>query len=582
MKKTFMNFLVAVFLLTAFFFMQVQLQGQVIRYVKTAASGLGDGSSWENASGNIQSMVNASSSSNQVWISGGTYLLNASLEMKEGVNIYGGFFGNETTLNERPKSDLDGNGTIEAWEFTHATVLDGQNAVRVLNQEDEYGIETIYDGFTITKGKSELGAGAYVNERGKIMNCIVKNNEVVVSSTTLTTYGGGGIYNRLGTVTDCFITGNISSGALRSQGGGIYNAGNIYNCVISGNTATNSQYYGAAGGGIFAFPSPTLVIRNCIIKNNTTSCNAETNDAEGGGVYGNQLVEDCIIENNNVVNTGNSNNSFGGGISMAKANRCIIRGNSATSGGGTHNTRLINCLIMNNNAKMGGGACKDDGNHPYINCTFVKNTATEIGGGIASANSFSKNWAYNCIIWDNNAPNYSQTDEKAFIEYSAIEGGFEGEGNIGLDPLFVNPAAENYRLQPSSPCIDKGNNEPELDFVFDLFIEKDLDRNSRVWNNIVDMGCYEYGSVVGIPSIAKENSDILVYPNPTTGELRITNYVLNLIQEQIKSVEMFDVYGKQVGIWQAKTDELVIDISHLQAGTYFLRINNETVKVVKH
>ena len=80
-------------------------------------------------------MIDASTNGNQIWIASGTYSLNTTLEMKEGVSIYGSFFGDETTITARPKSDLDGNGTIDAWEFTHATVLDGQNATRVLNQE---------------------------------------------------------------------------------------------------------------------------------------------------------------------------------------------------------------------------------------------------------------------------------------------------------------------------------------------------------------------------------------------------------------------------------------------------------------
>jgi len=75
-----------------------------------------------------------------------------------------------------------------------------------------------------------------------------------------------------------------------------------------------------------------------------------------------------------------------------------------------------------------------------------------------------------------------------------------------------------------------------------------------------------------------------VYPNPTSGELRITNYELNGIGE----VEVFDTTSRNVFSTKArrheganKNDEIVLDISHLPAGIYFLRVGNETVKIVK-
>ena len=50
---------------------------QTIRYVKPTVSGSGDGSSWANASNNLQSMINNSASNDQVWVAAGTYKPNA-------------------------------------------------------------------------------------------------------------------------------------------------------------------------------------------------------------------------------------------------------------------------------------------------------------------------------------------------------------------------------------------------------------------------------------------------------------------------------------------------------------------------
>jgi autotransporter-associated beta strand protein len=106
-------------------------------------------------------------------------------------------------------------------------------------------------------------------------------------------------------------------------------------------------------------------------------------------------------------------------------------------------------------------------------------------------------------------------------------------------------------------------------------------------------------TVLGIVSPTLSNQ-ILVYPNPTTGELRIMN------NEQLimNNVEIYDVYGKRMEIprfarndgeakfpsnslegWQPQADGVVLNISHLANGIYFLKIQTEkgaiTRKVVK-
>jgi len=69
---------------------------QTIRYVKPTTSGTGDGSSWANASNNLQAMINASAANDQVWVAAGTYKPTTgtdrtiSFSMKEGVAIYRG------------------------------------------------------------------------------------------------------------------------------------------------------------------------------------------------------------------------------------------------------------------------------------------------------------------------------------------------------------------------------------------------------------------------------------------------------------------------------------------------------------
>ena len=85
-----------------------------------------------------------------------------------------------------------------------------------------------------------------------------------------------------------------------------------------------------------------------------------------------------------------------------------------------------------------------------------------------------------------------------------------------------------------------------------------------------------------------EESGIVVYPNPTTGELKIENGEL-----KIKNIEIFDLMGKSVATVETRLLRQAqqplasphLDISGLPAGMYFVRITTEngviTRKVVK-
>jgi hypothetical protein len=75
-----------------------------------------------------------------------------------------------------------------------------------------------------------------------------------------------------------------------------------------------------------------------------------------------------------------------------------------------------------------------------------------------------------------------------------------------------------------------------------------------------------------IDAIKEFSSKYLIYPNPTTGELTINNEQLI-----INNVEIFDIYGRVVSSHQliASSAHHQINISHLNAGIYFIKINNE-------
>jgi hypothetical protein len=77
---------------------------------------------------------------------------------------------------------------------------------------------------------------------------------------------------------------------------------------------------------------------------------------------------------------------------------------------------------------------------------------------------------------------------------------------------------------------------------------------------------------VGIENI--ESTTVKVYPNPTTGELRIESGL------QIESVVIYDNFGKTQKVENWKTEK-AIDISHFSAGAYFVKISTEVGEVTR-
>jgi len=77
----------------------------------------------------------------------------------------------------------------------------------------------------------------------------------------------------------------------------------------------------------------------------------------------------------------------------------------------------------------------------------------------------------------------------------------------------------------------------------------------------------------------KTLKNIILYPNPTIGELEIRNYELG-----IKSIEVFDVYGRKLSShtsYPTPHTSYLINISHLTSGIYFVKVVTEQGEVVK-
>ncbi|MCQ2302074.1 MAG: right-handed parallel beta-helix repeat-containing protein, partial [Bacteroidales bacterium] len=308
------------------------------------AGGTGNGSSWENATSSLQLALNEAvmmQDKPEVWVKGDTFI--GSFKMKEGVDVYGGFAGNETSLQER---DLT----------LHSTILDGNAAGRVLLQETDFTETTVWDGFTIQNGKfsevDEVGPAAYLMANSVLRNCEIKNNTAIPK------------YNYYG----------VKGGFVMAKGA------TLENCKIHGNSLTASK------NCQFIYPAVNLengVLKNCEVYDNVVNNTYATTWGEAAGVYATgSIIESCIIRNNTA-------SGYNAGVRFY----------------GTAESIMVNCLVANNTAYAYAGVYLESGvnNVSIINCDMVgnKNTGSSSGAGLYTGTSSTNNKLINSVVWGN-------------------------------------------------------------------------------------------------------------------------------------------------------------------------------------
>jgi hypothetical protein len=132
----------------------------------------------------------------------------------------------------------------------------------------------------------------------------------------------------------------------------------------------------------------------------------------------------------------------------------------------------------------------------FTNCTFYANQSNNTNGGGIHADASALNVA-NTIIWSNQPGSLSNAGGATVsIRYSDVEGPaiVIGQGNINLDPLFVDTSMGNFHLSSTSPCIDAGDATPAplQDMEYNFRVDDPNTTNTGAGLPPVDMGAYEY------------------------------------------------------------------------------------------
>jgi len=89
------------------------------------------------------------------------------------------------------------------------------------------------------------------------------------------------------------------------------------------------------------------------------------------------------------------------------------------------------------------------------------------------------------------------------------------------------------------------------------------------------------GGELSTNDVVKNNFEIMVYPNPTFGEITIKGY------NNVQDIELVDLMGQAIKTYKVKDVLLTVNISEFSAGVYFLRFKDdkhnfvETRRIIK-
>jgi hypothetical protein len=272
---------------------------------------------------------------------------------------------------------------------------------------------------------------------------------------------------------------------------------------------------------------------------------------------------------------------WGGGITIRGGNptlmNLIVCGNTAAIGGGgihcsdSSYATLINVIITGNKCLYGGsadggGGISCWGSRMYLmNVTISDNSALSGSSGIFCKDS-SDMHLVNTIIWNSSQGEIFDPDLVVNVFYSDIQGGWPGVGNIDTDPMFVDPANGDYRLQVGSPCIDAGIQDTMI--IYNNGQDTLIVPSMSYMGYAPDMGAYEspYFSAININDFLPNNLILHQnYPNPFNPSTKI-KFILP--KPETVKIEVYNIIGQKIKTLLNK---------HMLAGYHEVEFNGQNL-----
>jgi len=355
------------------------IQAQTVRYV--TENGTGDGTSWANASNDIQAMINQLDEvgGGEIRVAQGNYVPTQKVAdvdingiatterdraflLKSNISLYGGYSG---TGNNPDEKNFDVyisilNGAINETDTAyHVVVAAGMNDI-------------VLDGFTITNGR-----GLYSFEDPEGVNIVPEESfaNVKIDDMELTRTIAGGIF--LYTCSSLSLN-NLKieqNWAAYAPAFGIVNS----DFKFENSTINNNQNLeGLAGGGYIE--RSAAILKNMIFRSNTLN-----KDRNGGGgalfqQYGTLRIEDSVFEYNKSFRHGAIQLN---GTTEASLERVHIRNNTGGLGdeklgaGGIFAFAGLSCKdvwLTDNSGTLGGAFQLNGSLYDFDNVTMERNT----------------------------------------------------------------------------------------------------------------------------------------------------------------------------------------------------------------
>jgi len=223
-----------------------------------------------------------------------------------------------------------------------------------------------------------------------------------------------------------------------------YGAGvELHNSSAIFNDVSFSSNFSYNGGAVHCNNNSSPVFNNTTFENNV--CEFDENNSwnddsgQGGAVYvGHESAPSfnyCLFINNRAE-------GFGGAVTVGYGspsfNYCLFTENISDASG----------------ASIFIGSSPSDSIH-IKNSTFYHNQSLDSSGANIVTN-WTELFITNSIMKASQPVEFYNDDPNINIAFSNIDGGYEGEGNIDLDPLFCNPDSLDFNLIEESPCIGAG------------------------------------------------------------------------------------------------------------------------------
>ena len=424
-------------------------------YVKPAANGgddANDGLSWATAKATVSGAIPVAKegSHGAVWVQKGTYVgawgASWNNSTMGGVSLYGGFNGDETSVDQRAK------GT-NPWDYTNETIIQfglGSGAGFQIASLPEAN-KIVIDGFSFSNMGVESMASVQLRDNSTIQNCKWSNN---TAGTTLTA-----------PLLNFWVSGGLGAAAVK-------------NCLFENNIIPANNIIQSAPTVV----ASSAVVEGCLFVGNEVSHRIIATQRDGMSYiannvfYNNKAAIDVIgttTANNQVVNCLVYNNEVGGQALAAQGlavNNTVVNNKASKDGGFgavsvTATAKLYNTIVRGN---------VDMSDNPV---GIVGDVAAEVKNcnfnGTLGAN----------IIADNN---YISADATAagFVSPSAF---------VGRDMAQTAALqATNWELTNKPYAyIGMGDNTYFLNTVYAASSSLDLAGNTRIQQEVIDLGALE-------------------------------------------------------------------------------------------